>query len=415
MYVLIFITLLFTNHFGMLATNRSQLISLLTPEQRLLVSVCSAEKSAGRADVRDLLSRPFNWERLITLSERHRLLPMLYSNIRAESVNHPIIIPAILKEKFIIQTQHVLQLATEGVRISNILNREGIPCILLKGPFLSQQIYGDDALRPSRDIDILILPDNIESVSGILEKEGYRRVYPDFELSKKQKIFYQKYKNQYAYRNPHSGCLIEIHWRLFSQKSLFPTSIEQVFAERQELNMAGSPIHVLAKKHCFEYLCLHGSLHQWFRLLWLRDIAQLLVNTRENLEESLNNAKKNGNQRPVEQAIILSHLFFGSPDYSTSIKPDNLVKSITNFAVTATISNEQKTLSQKITRLRIPFYKMKLKRNINYKLSCWSILHPNFNDWKRVKLPDSLFFLYFFLRPFIWFYTFYVEKKKQNG
>jgi hypothetical protein len=399
----------------MYVTTRSQLISCLTPEQRLLISVCSAEKSIGREEVKDLLIKPFRWERLILLSERHRLLPMLYKNIRAESVNFHIEIPSILKEKFIAQTQHVLQLATEGVRISNILNRDGIQSILLKGPFLSQQIYGDDALRPSRDIDILILPDSIERVNEILRNEGYRRVYPDFELSKKQKIFYQHYKNQYAYRNPHNGCLIEIHWRLFSQKSLFPTPTEQVFAERQELNMAGSPIHVLSKKHCFEYLCLHGSLHQWFRLLWLRDIAQFLGNKEDNLDELLINAKKNGNERPVEQAIILSNLFFGSPDYSAITKSNNLVKSITNFAVNAAISNEQKTLSQKITRLRIPFYKIKLKRSINYKLSCWSILHPNFNDWKRVKLPDSLFFLYFFLRPFIWFYTFYIEKKKQNG
>jgi len=398
----------------MLATNRSQLISYLTPEQRLLISVCSAEESVGREEVKDLLVKPFSWERLILLSERHKLLPMLYKNIRAESVNLPIEIPSILKEKFIIQTQHVLKLATEGIRISNILNREGIRSILLKGPFLSQQIYSNDALRPSRDIDILILPDNIERVNEILRNEGYKRVYPDFELSKKQKIFYQHYKNQYAYRNPHNGCLIEIHWRLFSQKNLFPTPTEQIFAERRELNMAGSPIHVLSKKHCFEYLCLHGSLHQWFRLLWLRDIAQLLDDKEKCFDELFINAKKNGNQAPVEQAIILSNLFFGCSDYSASIKPNNLVKSITNFAVTAAISSEQKTLSQKITRLRIPFYKMKLKRNFNYKLSCWSILHPNFNDWKRVKLPDSLFFLYFFLRPFIWFYTFYVEKRKVN-
>lgn len=396
----------------MYVSDRSQLISCLTSEQRLLISVCSAENSIGRAESKDLLAKPFSWERLILLSERHRLLPMLYKNIPTESINLPFEIPSILKEKFIIQTQHVLQLATEGIRISNILNREGIQSILLKGPFLSQQIYGDDALRPSRDIDILILPISIERVNEILNTEGYKRIYPDFELSKKQKIFYQRYKNQYAYRNPHNGCLIEIHWRLFSQKSLFPTPTEQVFAERQEFNMAGSPIHVLSKKHCFEYLCLHGSLHQWFRLLWLRDIAQFLENKEGNLDELLINAKKNGNERPVQQAIILSNLFFGSPEYSAITKSNNLVKSITNFAVTAAICSEQKTLSQKITRLLVPFYKMKLKQNFNYKLSCWSILHPNFNDWKRVKLPDSLFILYFFLRPFIWFYTFYIEKKK---
>ena len=394
---------------------RSQLLTYLSAEQRLLISICSAEKSTSREEAKELLAKPFSWERLILLSERHRLLPMLYKNIRAESAILPIEIPSILKEKHTLQTQHVLKLATEGIRVSNIFNHEGVSNILLKGPFLSQQIYGDAALRPSRDIDVLICPENVEMANEILLDEGYRMVYPDFELSKKQKNYYQRHKNQYAYRNSENGCLMELHWRLFSQRSLFPVPTEQVFAERQELIMAGKPIRVLSKNHCLEYLCLHGALHQWFRLLWLRDIVQLLGDEKENLEILLGQAKRNGNDRPIEQALILANLFFGSPDFSSAIKSKGVVKSIATFAVLAAISDEKQTLSHKIDRLRVPIYKMKLKRGIQYKLSCWSILQPNFNDWKKKKLPDSLFFLYFLLRPFIWFYSLYIKKPKQNN
>lgn len=358
-----------------------------------------------------LLTKPFNWERLIALSERHRLLPVLYRNIKEISSIVPVELPQILKEKYLDQTQYTMKLASEGIILSGKLKQEGVASILLKGPFLSEQIYGDATLRPSRDIDILVLPENIKIANDILLNEGYRMVYPDFELSEKQKNYYQRHKNQYAYRNPDSGCLVELHWRLFSQRELFPVSTEKVFAESQERIMAGNPIKVLATNHCLEYLCLHGSLHQWFRLLWLRDIAQLLAAENVNLEETLLQATKNGNERPLLQAVYLSNLFFGTT-FPVKVKSNRTINSITADAITAIISDEGLTLSRKINRLRLPAYKMKLKSGIRYKLSCWSILQPNFNDWKLVKLPNGLFFLYFPLRPFIWFYTVYLKKRK---
>jgi hypothetical protein len=398
----------------MKTVNRIQLLSSLSLEQRILISVCATGENNGKNDVKDLISQPFSWDELIQLSERHRLLLMLYKNLKEDSLFFQLELPPTLKEKYLAQTQHVLRLATEGVRISNRLNDEGISSLLLKGPFLSQQIYGDTALRPSRDVDILVLPENIKRVNVILLNEGYRMVYPDFTLSKKQEKFYQKHKNQFAYRNTENGCLVELHWRLFSQKSLFPLTTEEVFAESQELVIGGMPIRVLSKKHTLEYLCLHGSLHQWFRLHWLRDIAQILVDEKLTPLEIIDQSRLNGNDRPVEQAIILANLFFGSPGPPPNIKSKSVVDGIVGHAVTAAIGNESRLLSKKIDRLQMPIYRMKLKRSFRYKLSSWTILQPNFNDWKILKLPDSLFFLYFFLRPFVWFYSTYIKKTRNQ-
>jgi hypothetical protein len=391
--------------------NRTQLLSSLSIEQRILVSVCTSEKNVGKDYIKNLVANPFSWEEVIKLSERHRLSLMLYKHLKEDSLYSEIELPVVLKEKYLTQTQHVLRLATEGVRISNIIKEDGISSILLKGPFLSQQIYGDAAMRPSRDVDILVMPENIERVNDILITQGYRKVYPNFTLSKKQSQFYQKYKNQFAYRNADSGCLVELHWRLFGQKSLFPIPTEQVFAESQELMIGGKSIRVLSKNHLVEYLCLHGALHQWFRLHWLRDIAQLLGDETVNPREIIESATRNGNDRPVEQAIILANLFFGSP---SNIDPSRVVASIVNESINAAVSDESRSLSRKISRLRVPFYKMKLKRGLDHKFSSWTILQPNFNDWRILKLPDRLFFLYFVLRPFIWFYSAYLTKTRNQ-
>ncbi len=394
----------------MVIKNRTQLLTHLNSEQRLLLLLCGIRDSMSMEEASLLLSKPFNWTRLIALSERHRLLPHLYKSIKELSSSTPIDIPSELKDKYILQTEHVLRLASEGVRISGLLDQSGISNILLKGPFLSEQIYGDIALRPSRDIDIIVHPENIEQTIVILLKEGYKMVYPDFSLSPKQKSFYQKHKNQMGLRNPSSRILIEVHWRLFSQTSLLPIPTDKVFAESHEQIIAGKSIRVLSPAQKFEFLSLHGSIHQWFRLLWLRDISQILDKNLVNMDEVFICAKKNNNEKPIYQAILLSNHFFGT-NYPVDEKSAKSVKSIVIHAATAIISEEKLTLSHKLTRIRLPIYKMKLKSGFIYKLSCWSILQPNFTDWKMVKLPDSLFFLYFPLRRFIWFYTFYVKKQ----
>ena len=365
-----------------------------------------------REDINALIVKPFSWEKVIQLSERHRLLLMFYKKISENVLIPTFQPPPSLKEKYSVKTMQVLGLATEGVRLSTRFDQAGIANILLKGPFLALQIYNDAAMRPSRDIDILVFPNDVETARSILVQEGYRKVYPDFELSTKQQNFYQKHKNQYAFRNPENGCLVELHWRLFSQEELFPVSTERVFAQRQEIVLAGKPVYVLSKKHCIEYLCLHGSLHQWFRLHWLRDIAQLISDQKDDIGFIVESARKNGNERSVEQAIVLSNLFFGSPMLPSNINTNRVVNKLVNQSADAAILDESHFLSKGIERLRLPFYKMRLKKGFGYRLSCWTILQPNFSDWKDVKLPESMFFLYFFLRPFMWFYKTYIKKVK---
>ena len=391
--------------------NQKSIFEKLNPEQKVLVSVCSLPNTTNHSFADQFLKEPICWDNLILLCERHKLIPIFYHSLKEFSNIKGIEIPLTLKEKFTSQTQNVLKLAGEGVRISEAFSNERVPVIMLKGAFLSERLYSNLALRPSRDIDILVNPSNIDIANEILMSSGYKRVYPDFELSRKQKQFYQKYKNQYAYRNLKNGTLVELHWRLFSSNHLFKVPIDDIFNESRELVVASKPVRVLSARHEFQHLSIHGSMHQWFRLLWLRDYAQLICNEADGINEAIAYSKKYGTERSIEQAVRLSNLFFGSPLPNSLTTVSRKVHSLIDTAEKAIICDEQRTLSRKISRLRIPFYKMKIARGFRYKISCWTLLYPSFDEWKSVKFPDRFFFLYFLLRPFLWFYSVYLKKK----
>ncbi|SDC82254.1 nucleotidyltransferase domain-containing protein [Williamwhitmania taraxaci] len=389
---------------------RSQLFSRLTIEQQILLAVCSAGGSTQRTEAKGLLHKPFCWETLVSLSDRHRMLPLFYNNFKNDFGDTEI--PPFLREKFLAQTHQTLKMAAETVRISSLLTHNNIANIVIKGPFLGQQLYGDLALRPSRDIDILISDNDIGAFHALFVSEGYMLVNADFELSPKQRAYYYKHKNQVAYTHSKTGIMVELHWRLFSQESLFPVSLNQVFSDKQEVAVGGKSISLLSPEHNFEFLCLHGAIHQWFRLRWLYDISQLVNSDSFNLDQVMHRAKENGNERVVTQALILSNIFFGSRDFSFTT--DKSVSWLVNQAINAAIHEEAYTSSRRVTRLRIPIYKMKLKRGFRHKVESWKIMNPNYSDWRMVSLPDSLFFLYFILRPFFWFYEVYIIRHNQK-
>ena len=82
----------------MIFPTRSQLFSKLSIEQQILLAVCSMAGSEWRGEANVLLDKSFSWDQLILLSDRHRMLPLLYKNLKDDF--RGVIIPPIFKEKY---------------------------------------------------------------------------------------------------------------------------------------------------------------------------------------------------------------------------------------------------------------------------------------------------------------------------
>ena len=95
-------------------------------------------------------------------------------------------------------------------RLIEILNREGIEVISLKGATASENIFGDIGVYPSSDIDILVKVEDIDRVRGILEADGY--ILNDAGFDEYREYFM---KEQYHINLTKGSFTIEPHWNLF--------------------------------------------------------------------------------------------------------------------------------------------------------------------------------------------------------
>lgn len=162
-----------------------------------------------------------------------------------------------------------LRLIEVLTELKNILT--GIHFVLLKGPGLSQQIYNDPAERRSRDLDILIHPKDFDRVMEQLTQAGYRKL--TYYKTSRQRASLMKHYQNIELEHPSGELHIEIHWNLVSLRSAKCPTIEELETEELKLGSQSWLTPGLYDNLC--YLCLHGTLHAFFRLQWLLDIREL--------------------------------------------------------------------------------------------------------------------------------------------
>ena len=87
------------------------------------------------------------------------------------------------------------------------LEREGIPALPLKGPLLARALYGDPALRPSDDVDVLVSSQHLAAATKLVCALGWDRV------AESEQDGMPWLHRRLVARMPWSPT-IELHWRV---------------------------------------------------------------------------------------------------------------------------------------------------------------------------------------------------------
>ena len=201
------------------------------------------------------------------LRTRHRLSPLQINILFGRNV-----IEESREEKAV-----ALERVAGFLELTDTFTRAGVGFIPLKGPLLSERLYGDPTARYSHDLDILVREEDIANAAGVLAASGYMPLSPSLPESSGRRKKQLKNSHHISFIHPDREQIVELHWRLMNRLWVGFSDVDGLLRENlTEHEFAGRRFTVPAVELELLYLVIHGAAHHWGRLKWLADVHRLL-------------------------------------------------------------------------------------------------------------------------------------------
>ncbi|PIH59788.1 nucleotidyltransferase family protein [Paenibacillus sp. LK1] len=370
-------------------------------ELKLILSMIKGDLTAITSEDAQIRMKDMDWQLFLQLAHHHRLYSVLYLKIKElYSAVIPAFVVENLRQQYTTNTFRMLHLTAEMEQVCGAFRERGIRNITLKGPALAHDLYGDISLRTSKDLDILIPFDDVEFAEEILESLGYESK----EGKRTPTVSSWKWREHHiCYKHPVKRTQVEIHWRL-NPDSGRETDFELLWKRSRFSTYTQTPVRMLEREDLWAYLVTHGARHGWFRLRWLLDIDQMIRNMPLDVKKVERRLKAEGRLSIGSQALHLASVLLDTPLDANYL---------------ALLSSHER-VGEKLARRGIVFMNEMIEspadvksyrsylfalRSTRQKLFFFiERLYPSTWDVDQLPLPRSLHFLYFPLRPFLWFW-----------
>lgn len=223
-------------------------------------------RAGGDEDARD-------GDALRELIEQERIGPLLHRALAGRELLSPATRTA-LRESYRVTALRNLALVHELGGCLERLAAAGVAAIVLKGAALARPVYGSLALRPMRDLDILIHRRDLPRARTVIEDLGFRALRLETHPGA-----LAEHENELAFAKPGPVPVdLDVHWRLldspFYQREL---AMEWFWDGARVQSLGGPSALTLRPEALLLHLCAHLMLHhRGAGLLWWNDIAELL-------------------------------------------------------------------------------------------------------------------------------------------
>ncbi len=228
-----------------------------------LLTLLQASEAPGAGPLwMDVSRASLSWTRFVELARFHRIIDRVLDAPNIDEFLPADVIGNLRQELFKDRLNRLLY-----VRALLELNRTcEIDFILLKGPALAVQLFGDPLGRHYRDLDILVPRGRIMHFMQKLEPLGF---YPCPDSCESERFAFQNdlvFGHHFTLKQL-SGLTIELHWRIDIEGSW--RTFEDLVQRASRVRIAGQDFHCLDQVETVRFLLSHGQRHLWFRLKWL--------------------------------------------------------------------------------------------------------------------------------------------------
>lgn len=371
----------------------------LINEYKILCLCASKHFSPESIDtcLKIIVQNNINWDLLITIGYTHKLLPLLYLNLKKIHKHIPKNVLCKLEKYYLKNTKKNLLMFGELLRILTLFESSNILAVPYKGPILAIQAYGGINFRDFGDLDIFIFKEDLFAVNELLISHGYE---PQFNINSKNGKKYVSSQRELKFFNISKNVTVEIHWKFSGVFSSFPEYTEYILMEdKKKIEIQKKSVITLSNENLLLILSLHNASHHWSRLVWLNDVSELIYNCNINWHCVLQKADLIGMKR-----ILYITLCLASDVFDLNI-PKSLLEEISKDQ---TLNNLLPVLKENLFKKNKGglswefFISFQIREDLKYGIKdCLKgLINPSFYEFNNLPLPNFLYPLYYFYRPY---------------
>jgi len=239
-------------------------------EELLVLTCCSAAiDKASAPRVRSLIGPGLDWERVLGLAHKERVIPLLSGFLNSVCPDLlPDAIKHALKQRLIEVTGVGLVLGSEIAAVIDLIAAGGVRVLTFKGPSLGIAAFGDPLARMFGDIDLLVDQTDFAACQAHLLANDYT-IVEDYVFEK-------------TLQREGSWAAVDLHRTITPEAFPCRLAFDELWDRREMVTVFGHDVpslsntdHLLA--HCLQ--TTHDRYQNRLLLAKLADIAGLLRNT----------------------------------------------------------------------------------------------------------------------------------------
>lgn len=223
-----------------------------------------------------------NWEKLVKLARRHRVLPLLHKGLNQFQSDVPDGIKQRLKEKATFVTRKNLHHLKALIHLAKLF--KDIDWLPYKGVVLAQTAYNNLSTRQSSDIDILIRKEDYYQVKEILQNAGFfcSELPPQVEKNLLRYNCEQKFQ---FFIDGQLQFDLDLHWQIGNQALQLDFILDDFIPYTSPVDLYEQSIQQLTPEALLFITCLHhGGKENWWSLKYLADVAAILTNFQQEFD-----------------------------------------------------------------------------------------------------------------------------------
>ena len=160
-------------------------------------------------------------------------------------------------------------------------------------------LWGDLGLRQCVDLDIFVPREHVRAAIAVLHSLDYE---PAIRLSSSVWSEHVRVASEMPLRRADAKVLLELQWDIAPRCFAVDIGMDEFWNRTAVSKWEGISMLSFAPEDLLLALCVHGWKHAWSRLVWVSDVARLIV---QNPDLEWGAVRARSKQRGVERILML--------------------------------------------------------------------------------------------------------------